>query len=115
MPRAVPTLGYPTRREAFIALSREGLSSREIARRVNAADPDAGVNAQVVSKYLSEIRARRSGTLPLTLNLRGDDYAALQAAAVERSTRADALARRIVLAALQEKLIDAILDDGDDD
>lgn len=114
MPRAVPTLGYPTRRAAFVALAQEGCEPAEIARRVNAAHADACVTVKQVATYLSALRVQRRENVPFMVRVSAETFEALQAEAKNRNSRVDHLARRLLEIAASEALIDAILDDGGD-
>lgn len=112
MPAPVRTLGYATRREAFVALAARGHTPAEIAQLVNARHPDAGVTGRKVASYLSSLR-RKGAVVPVQVKVGTDRYADLQRAADRRRMRPDHLLARILETVLVDNLVDAILDDGE--
>lgn len=111
MKNAIPTLGYPTRTAACLALEAEGLSSAEIGARV-------GIPATTVSALLCSARrigearsapdACKSVHFPIRL------LQQLQPAARKRRVSRETLAWMIVDRVAEDDLYDAVLDDGDD-
>lgn len=114
MPSPIPTLGFPTRRAAFVALAMEGRNPAQIAARVNAAHAGAGLTARQVTTYLSVLRIKGRESVPMLLRLPVETFEQLMSEARSRNSRADYLARRLVEAAVSDNLINAILDDGGD-
>lgn len=104
----VPTLGYRSRSAAAVALRGQGFSHAEIGRRI-------GVRTHVVGALIaSGLRARHP--LPpveqLVVTLDTATGAGLCPAAQARGISLGQLASRILAAAVEGSLIDAILDDG---
>lgn len=110
MPAPIRTLGYATRREAFVALAARGHTPAEIAQLVNVSHPDSGVTGRKVANYLSSMR-RKGAVVPVQVKVDPDRYADLLRAADRRWMRPDHLLARIVETVLVDNLVDAILDD----
>jgi hypothetical protein len=111
---AQPTLGYPTKHAAAKALRARGLKPQEIAGRL-------GVSASAVYQLLIYDKAkkrspagsqrwRETGRTSLWLGKRLTH--ALTPAAQARGLSVAQLARRLLQAAAEENLVDAVLDDG---
>lgn len=107
MGAAKPTLGYPSRTAAVLALRSQGLDDVEIACRI-------GIRREAVSAlaWSAEGRRRRPAeangrtvVFPVTVLARLIPYAAA------RSISTNELARRIVEAAVDDSIVDAVLDD----
>lgn len=108
-----PTLGYPSRTAAVMALRGSGLSIQEIGERI-------GIRAETVSSL--ECSARRSrrwsdGRGARSIDLKtvlfeADALTALVPHAEKRGVSANEIARRIVDAAIDDGIVDAILDDA---
>jgi hypothetical protein len=106
MPPRKQTLGYASRTDAVVDLRRNGKTLNEIARVT-------GIEPKTVSALLISTKRRRqpseSGTRPVAF-----DIATLERLvphAHRRGHSAHELARRIVQGALDDGLIDAILDE----
>lgn len=110
MARATPTLGYPSRTAAVVALRRAGRSTGEIAAAIGI--PQKSVAALEVSA--SRARARRPAEmLGRTVAFPSDVLDGLAAHAARRGIHANALARLIVATVVDEDMVDAVLDDAD--
>jgi hypothetical protein len=104
-----PVLGYPSRTEAAMALKAQGLGYPEIAARI-------GTTARNVPRLLSAGR--------LTRKRRPEDEAyfqvfvpmavidALSIPAKRRGMLPPALARAIIEAVVEDRLVDAVMDDA---
>lgn len=106
-----PTLGYASRTEAVLALRESGHSTRQIAKRIGI--PEQTVTALEHSSGRAKIRPRR----PTEVNGRAilfprDILDRLGPHAAKRCIHPNSLARMIVEIAVDECLIDSILDDG---
>jgi hypothetical protein len=102
-----PTLGYPSRTDAVLALQGDGLCDREIARRI-------GIEISTVAALAHSAGRRRrrpSEEYGRTVVFPTDVLDALKPHAAGRGISANELARRIVCTAVDEEMIDAILDD----
>ena len=105
------TLGYPSRTKAVLALRSMGMNTRQIAVAI-------GIDPKTVSALeASAVRSRkerperergRAILLPL------DVFIGLGPAAAKRNISPAALARLIVETVVDEKMIEAVLDDGGD-
>lgn len=100
---AKPTLGYPTRTAAVMALYEQGLRTSQVAERIGISD------ATVAALAHSARRASKAHRLSIPAGL----YSRLQAAAHARGVRAEDLAHRLLSCALADDLVDAILDDDE--
>lgn len=104
-----PTLGYPSRTAAAIALRAAGLSTKEIASRIGVAP------ATVVSLEISGRRAREARPPDgVRLVIPQAVLDALDAPARRRGLTAGRLAVRILRTVVLERLVDAVLDDGEE-
>lgn len=105
-----PTLGHPSRTEAVRWLRGKGLNTRQIAERI-------GIEQNAVAALECSARRRRKPRLSeangRTVLFPADVLAALGPHATARGISANELARRIVQVAVDDELIDAILDDED--
>lgn len=107
-----PTLGFPSRTAAAIALHSAGLSNREIADRM-------GIEQKNVYSLLAGKGAQKRATRPAeqlgrTVLFPNDILVRLGPAAHARGITVNELARRLVETAVDDGLIDGILDDGED-
>ena len=107
---AKPCLGYQSRGAAARGLEARGRSVREIVEAINAESPDAPVTPHSVRSWLWV--ARQAPVLPITLSTELCEW--LDKAARARGTTAARLAHRLLSVVLDDNLINAILDDGDD-
>lgn len=106
MSRAKPTLGYPSRTAAILALRAKGFTNQEIAEQI-------GIQPCTVGALLTSYRhtaAARQGRR--TVQVGADLYGELRLQAARRGIAADELIQRIIDAVLAAKLVDAVLDDG---
>lgn len=104
-----PTLGFPTRTDAVLALRREGLSSGEIGRRI-------GISTATVTALEHSAGRRRRTPRPAeqlgrTVLFPVDVLAALGPHAARRNMHPNSLARLIVETVVDEGLVDSVLDD----
>ena len=111
MPAAKPCLGYPSRTEAVVALKRSGLSTRAIAERI-------GIQMKtVVALEHSSDRWRKprpSERMGRTVVFPVDVLDALALHAAKRGMHANRLACLIVATVVDDGMVDAVLDDGED-
>lgn len=109
-----PTLGYASRTDAVLALRAQGIQTREIARRI-------GIEPKTVAALEHSAGRARSGRaqrpheevcrtvlFPIEILDRLGPHAA------RRSMHPNRLARLIVEMVVDEKMVDAVLDDADD-
>ena len=101
MPKPIPTLGYPSRTAAALALSAEGASPSEIGARL-------GVTTSAAHWLLSSGQRRKEARV-VTLDTETLD--ALAPAATARGMRPEQLARLVVETVAEHGLVDAVLDD----
>jgi predicted transcriptional regulator len=103
-----PVLGYRSKSAAIRAMKAEGLSSAEIGQRI-------GMSGSAVSQLAYCVRKRADS--PQSDEKRQRVYmapymiAALKPHADKRGIAATTLVQRIVIALLEDNLIDAVLDD----
>jgi transcriptional regulator with XRE-family HTH domain len=107
-----PALGYPSRTAAVHALREQGLSTKEIARRLQ-------IKLSTVSAL--ECGSGRACRLPRQSHERGRTIAvpidvlnALSPHAAKRGIHVNSLARLIISTVVDDRMIDAVLDDADD-
>lgn len=111
MGAAKPTLGFRSRTDAVLALRSDGCTTRQIADRIGIAE------ATVTALEHSAGRAKRRPARPAEVNGRTilfprDILDRLGPHAAKRNIHPNSLARMIVEIAVDENLIDSILDDG---
>lgn len=108
MSNAHPVLGYPTKSEAAWALWRQGLRQGAIAEQL-------GVKENTVGNLIRHGRAlsRKTKSFRKTDSLDGKTRYRLQAAAQKRGIDTRTLVNRLLTALAHDKLLDAILDDGE--
>ena len=104
-----PTLGYPSRREAVMALIAQGLDRFEIAARIGIKPSTVAVHCH----YLRRGRGDRGHPKFAHVRIERDALAALASHAAERGVTVDILARRILQAVIDGNLVNAVLDDGE--
>jgi hypothetical protein len=101
---AKPTMGYPTRRDAIIAMHADGKTQKEISTALR-------VTKGYVSGVLSEAgRTRR--TLHSYVTIPADTLAMIQDDADRRGVHVKELAARLLTKTAQDGLVDAIMDDA---
>lgn len=106
-----PTLGFPSRSAAIIALQSEGLTTRQIADRL-------GIQPKnVISLAMSAMGAKKRVTLPAearghAIVLPIDVLGRLARHAEARGISTTELVRRLVGVVVDDQLVDAILDDA---
>lgn len=108
MPRRKPTLGYPTRTAACMALNDQGLTSRQIADRI-------GIEQSTVAALIASGRGTNKpyDGNARTVVIEASALDALEPAAVRRGLSVNALVRRLIYTIIDDDMVDAILDDGD--
>lgn len=99
----IPTLGYPSRTAAVLALSARGMSDSAIARAT-------GIAVSSVAALRCSAR-RRADRLELIVTRAA--LARLQAEAARRGQYTRTLAARILETVVRDDLIGAVLDDED--
>lgn len=104
-----PTLGYPCRSEAVMALIEQGLSQAEIATRIGIKPSTVAVHCH----YLRRGRGDRGYPKFARIRIERDALAPLASHAAARGVTVDILARRILQAVVDGNLVDAVLDDGE--
>lgn len=103
-----PTLGYPSRTAAVLALRAQRLPTDKIAARI-------GIEPKtVIALEVSAGRARHMAQSCRTVLFPLDVLDQLGPHAARRGTTANELARRIVETVLDDKMVDAVLDDAAD-
>lgn len=109
-----PALGYPSRTDAVIALRKQGLSTAIIARRllITASQVSAleASHARSMNKR-SDAPTKDHGRAVL---LTADVHRLLGPHAAKRDMSVSHLARLLIETAVDDNMIDAILDDGGD-
>lgn len=114
MGTAKPTLGYASRTEAVLALRASGLTTRQISDRIGIAD--ATVTALEHSAGRSHKRAARPAEIDgRTVLFPRAVLDRLGPHAAKRGIHPNSLARLLVETAVDDGLIDSILDDADVD
>ncbi|CAN5476794.1 hypothetical protein BH10PSE7_BH10PSE7_15070 [soil metagenome] len=108
-----PTLGYSSRTEAVLGLRRKGMTTREIASQIGIEEKT------VIALESSSGRSKKRAERPAELNGRTvlfpeDVLDQLLSHAAKRGIHPNTLARRLVETAIDENIIDAILDDAHD-
>jgi hypothetical protein len=107
-----PTLGFSSRTEAVLALRAKGHTTNEIAARV-------GIDHKTVTALEhSAGRVKKRASRPAEMNGRTvlfpvDILDRLEPHAARRGIHRNSLARMIVEIAVEERLIDSIMDDED--
>ena len=108
-----PTLGYPSRTAAVLALRAQGLPDVEIADRIG-----IPVKTVVALECSADRYTGISGRRPRPAEINGrtvlfpvDVLEALRPHAEARGIAPNELARRLIEAAIDDNLIDAVLDD----
>jgi hypothetical protein len=107
-----PTLGYPSRTEAVLALRAQRLSTREISNRIGI--PESTVTALEHSAGKSKRAPRRHEELCRTVLFPVDILDRLARHAAARNMHPNRLARLIVETVVDDDMVDAVLDDAAD-
>lgn len=105
--RAKPTLGYPNRTAAVLALRGEGLSPAAVAARIGIEEKTV-VALEASGKRCRQIVAAGAGTILFP----PDIMVRLRRVAGLRTMSAGELARRIIEVVLDDGIVDAVLDEG---
>lgn len=109
MPYRKPTLGYPTRTDAVLALRSQGLSRAEVGARI-------GISEGTVAALEFSGARRKHGTAGATgacrVEIGGGVADLLRSAAEARRVSVERLAADLLEAIACDDLIDAVLDDG---
>lgn len=109
-----PTLGYPTRTAAIHGLRAESLDTRQIAIAIGI-EPKTVCALEAGSGRRRPMRAERpSEQLGRTVVVPTDVLDALGPHAARRGIHVNSLARLIITTVVDDCMIDAVLDDGDD-
>lgn len=103
-----PTLGYPSRTAAVLALREEGLDTRSIAGRIGIGMKD------VAALESSAARSAAIGGTCRTVLFPVDLLADLVPHAERRGITANCLARRIIETVIDDGMVDSVLDDADE-
>lgn len=106
MGKAIPTLGYPSRTAAAVALREQGLKYDEIAVRME-------VSTSAVSGLLSSA-ASRGNRAARTIVVPVEILEQLSPHAVLRGIRVNDLVRKILRCITDDNMTDAVLDDADE-
>lgn len=106
-----PTLGFPSRTEAVLALRGQGMHTHAIATRVGVS------NSTVVALECSAAHSKKRARRPAeehgrTVLFPIDILNSLRPAAARRDMHVNALARLIVETVSDDNMVDAVLDDG---
>ena len=106
-----PTLGFSSRTEAVLALRGSGLNTRQIASRIGISE-SAVTGLEHCSGREKKRASRPSEINGRTILFPRDILDALGPHAAKRCIHPNSLARMIVEIAVDEGLIDSIMDDG---
>jgi hypothetical protein len=102
MAKPIPTLGYPTRSAAVVALDEKGRSIDEIAAAI-------GIKPKQVSNLLYEAKSSRN--MRTNILVCKSVLRALEPHAFKRKLNSRTLAERILKVVTESGLVDAVLDD----
>lgn len=113
MGAAKPTLGYPSRTAAVLALRGQGLSDVEIGERIGIGQSAVSALACSYERDLSRKRdLQPAGTHGRNILIPRTVLVELLPHAGRRGISINDLVRRIVEAVATDHLVDAVLDDG---
>ncbi len=104
-----PTLGYPSRGEAVMALTAQGMDRFEIAARIGIKPGTVAVHWH----YGKRGRSARGNPKFAHVRITRKALTTLASHAAKRGVAVDSLARLILQAVVEGNLMDAVLDDGD--
>lgn len=107
----LPCLGYPTRTAAVIALRGEGLSTREIARRIGVEPKTVTALEASRARYRGDHTPRARHEYRNVVPVDPDTLAALRPHAARRRISVDLLIQQLLMILADEGLVDALLDD----
>ena len=100
---AKPTLGYPSRTAACVALNKRGLTDRQIADKI-------GIEPGTVAALRHS--ARRTGERSnFTINLSSEASSTLRMAATGRAIQSTTLIERLIEVICADDMFDAVLDE----
>lgn len=102
-----PTLGYRTRTEAVLALKQQGLSHKAIAAKVGI--PEKNVASLAMAGRTRGVRPSEKNGRTIVFPL--DTLNRLRSHADVRGITVNELCRRLIDTAVDEKMVDNILDD----
>lgn len=106
MGKAKPSLGYPSRTAAALALDAQGLNYKQIAAKI-------GCSPSSASALISGAKnPRRSVELQRTVCVEIEVLDALRTAAIRRGISVNKLCRDLLATIADDDLADAILDDA---
>jgi len=108
MPRRIPTLGYPSRTDAVVALRKQGRSDRQIAAAI-------GIEVPAVAALACSARrtkGMRATDHSRTIVVPNDILDRLRPAAARRGVAVNVLVRDLLDVIADDSLCDAILEDG---
>jgi hypothetical protein len=105
--RATPTLGYPSRTAAVLALRSNGMSTEAIAARIGIEEKTV-LALEASGKRSRQLVADGGGTILLP----PDIMVRLRRVAAHRTMSAGELARRIIEVVLDDGIVDAVLDEA---
>lgn len=111
MSRPTPTLGYPTRTAAIVALSAKGIRSEQIAERLGIT-----LNLVHVLKSAAKRRGPSAGLKnkprnEVAVQIDANDIKVLKPQADKRGIDVNELVRRLITAIADDGLVDGVLDD----
>lgn len=112
---ATPTLGYPSKTAATIALKKQGLPLSEIAQRVGISTKNARDLLYQYSDRAGVHKARRQRTwehMVRNVCIERDILDVLKPQADKRGIHVNELVRRLITAIADDGLVDSVLDDG---
>lgn len=112
MSGAKPCLGYSSRTKAIYALRAQGLSTREIARKIGIEPKTVSALESGSSRKRPMRHVRPSEQLGRTVVVPIDVLDALGPPAAKRGIHPNYLARLILATVVDEGMIDAVLDDN---
>jgi len=112
MPTAKPCLGYPSRSDAVMALTENGLSDHQIACKTGIPKKNIGALRISAQRKRQGLSARAADEDVRTVRVPIETLDRLAPAATERGIAVNALARWLLDEITESDLVDAVLDDG---
>jgi len=110
MSKPIPTLGYPSRTAAVMALKKKGYPEREIAERIGI--PIERVSALAISGRKAKKYDGSVARPERTILLSAADYRSLSAPAAERGITVIQLVNRLLTVLVDDDLVNVVLDDA---